>query len=58
MLFTKRIETFWFRDFSTTRDIRTYFSKYFQVYIFVQIYQNQKTKKFELFAKVFELYQV
>ena len=30
ILFTRRIETFWFRDLSNTRDIRTYSSKYFQ----------------------------
>ena len=42
ILFTKRIETFWFRDFSNTRDIRTYCFKYFQVYILVHLYQNQK----------------
>ena len=57
ILFTKRIETFWFRDFSNTRDIRTYCFKYSQVYILIQMYQNQK-KKFELFKKNFELYQV
>ena len=44
ILFTKSIETFWFRDFSNTRDIRTYCFKYFQVYILVQMYQNQKRK--------------
>ena len=58
ILFTKRVETFWFRDFSNTRDIRTHGFKYFQVYILIHLYQNQKRKKFELFTKIFELYQV
>ena len=58
ILFTKSIETFWLRDFSNTRDSRTYCFKHFQVYILVQMYQNQKRKKFELFTKIFELYQV
>ena len=54
----KRIETFSFRDVSNTRDIRIYFLKCFQVYILVHLYQNQKRKTFELFTKIFELYQV
>ena len=58
MLFTKRIETFWFGDISNTRDIITYCFKYFQVYILIHLHQNQKRKKFELFTKIFELYQV
>ena len=60
ILFTKRIEIFWFRDFSNTRDIRTYCFKYFQVYKYtfwyIYIYQNQKRKKFELFTRIFELF--
>ena len=45
MLFTKRrIETFWFRNFSNTRNIRTYCFKYFEVYILIHLHQNQKRK--------------
>ena len=55
VLFTKRIETFWFGDFRNTRDIRTYC---FQVYILIQIYQNQKRKKLNYSQRPFELYQV
>ena len=42
--FTKIIETFWFRDFSNTWDIRTCRFKYFQVSFLVQMFQNQKKK--------------
>ena len=58
ILLTKRIEIFWFRDISNTQDIRTYCFKYLGIYILRQVSQNQKRKKFELFTKIFEPYQV
>ena len=40
ILFTKRIENFWFGDINNARDIRTYCFKYFRVYILVHLYQK------------------
>ena len=45
MLLRRSVETFSFRDFSNTRDIRRYCFKYLQVYILIYLYQNQKRKK-------------
>ena len=45
VLFTKRIETFQFRSFSNTRNIRTYRFKHVKVFILVEMYQYQKRKK-------------
>ena len=58
VLFIKRIEALWFRDFSNTHGIRTYCFNYFQVYILIHLHQHQKRKKFKLFTKILELYQV
>ena len=45
VLFTKRIETFWFSSFSNTRNIRTYCFKHVKVFILVEMYQIRKEKK-------------
>ena len=54
----KELKTFWLRDISNTREVRKYCFKHFAVYILVHLYQNQKSKKFELFRKIFKPYQV
>ena len=38
MLLRRSVETFSFRDFSNTRDIRRYCFKYLQVYILIYLY--------------------
>ena len=58
-IFTKKLETFWFRDFSDTGILEHIASSmYFQVCILLYLYQDQKIIKFELFTKIFELYKV
>ena len=49
----KKNGNIWLRDFSNTLDIKTYCFKYFQLYILIQMYQNQQRKKLELFTKIF-----
>ena len=54
MRFTKRIETFWFRDISNTQDISIYYFKYFQGYILIKLYQNLKKQKSLNYSQKFQ----
>ena len=40
----KELKTFWFRDRSNTRDIRTYCLKYFRVYFGTFVPKSEKQK--------------
>ena len=48
------METFWFRDISNTRDIRTYVLNIFK-YIYCYKRTKLRKKNFGLFTKIFEL---
>ena len=48
------METFWFRDISNTRDIRTYVLNIFK-YIYWYKCTKLREKKSDLFTKIFEL---
>ena len=52
MLFTKRIETFWFRDFSTTRELEHIFLSIFR-YIFWYKYTKIRKQKNLNFSQAF-----